>query len=881
MRPELSPMMAQYQEVRGRYPGYILLFRVGDFFETFGEDAKLLARELDIVLTSRQADGSGQRIPLAGVPHHALESYLARLVRKGYGVVICDQVEDPKKAKGLVRREVTRIVTPGTVLEDSLLPAGRSNFLAAWAGASGNEVAAVLVDISTGETLLKTHPVSETALLAHEVAALAPSEIVLGPREPDDSPVRSALKDVRSVSVAVPLALNDLPVLWREAAAASPAAAVALGMAAAYVRECEPRILPHLGRPVWRRPGERLVLDGKTLRHLEVTEPMSPFGGRTPTLLDTVNQSVTSPGKRTVEGWLRSPLAEVKAIEQRLDAVEAFAGSGPALSVLRSHLREIADLSRLASRVVARRVGPREVLALGRSLAALEVVKAECAALSPTPAGVTVLLSRIDTEPELSRYLLSALVEDPPPVVDNGGFLRPEGFPDLAGLRQQEAGARSAMSALELREREATGIRTLRIGYTQAFGFYFEVTRANLDRVPEGRWRRKQSLSGGERFMSDELQILERQVLDVGEKSLARERELWEEVLARVETRAESLQRSSEALGEIDALSTFAHVARERRWTRPRVSEGGELRIREGRHPVLEVGLGTRFVPNDTDLEADESRLLLLTGPNMAGKSTYMRQVGLIVLLAQAGSFVPARFAQIGIVDHLATRMGFTDEIGQGKSSFMVEMTEVAEILGSADRRSLILLDEVGRGTSTSDGLAIAWALVKHLHDRVRARTILATHYHQLAGLVGQLPNAANAHLAVKEEEGKVTFLRTLLPGATEKSYGIHVAELAGLPESVTKEARRTLSVMEDGTSVAPESVMDGKSKRAGPRYTQALLLQDPEAEEAKRLLDELRAVDAETITPIEALNLLHELSRKLKGKEGAESPSPTAPSRT
>jgi DNA mismatch repair protein MutS len=890
MKADLSPMMVQYQGVKDRYPGYIVLFRVGDFFETFGEDAHLLSKELDLLLTSRQVDGSGKKIPLAGVPHHALDTYLARLVRKGHRVVICDQVEDPKTAKGLVKREVTRVVTPGTVLEESLLAHGGNNYLAAWAGNEETGFAVALVDVSTGETLIKTHPPGNPLLLMHEIASLTPREILLSGRgtvqrkdvhpsteteESDRAFVKtweSTIPGARVEGAPEPLPLERLPPPWHEAAGTSPLVSEALGIAASYVERCEPRILPYLSRPLWRRPGERMALDIKTLRHLEVTEPMNPVGGRTPTLLDVVNVAETPPGRRTVESWLKAPLADVSGIESRLQAVAMLLELKERLTLLRAKLKGVGDLSRLSSRVIARRASPKDLLNLGRSLQAAGEVKRYLTAekIGDSAPLIVDILARLAPEPELAEELLKCVVDDPPSTAEEGGALRPENFPALNEVHRRQESARDSMVALEKREAEATGIKNLKIGYTNVFGYYFEVTRTNQAKVPHDRWRRKQTLASSERFTSSELQELETQFLATQEEALAIERTLWETLMKRIEERAESVKATSIAIGEIDALAAFASVARDKRWVRPRVHQGTSIKIREGRHPVLEEILGPRYVPNDTVIDGENVRLLLLTGPNMAGKSTYMRQVGLIVLLAQAGSFVPAKYAEIGLVSHLATRMGFTDEIGRGKSSFMVEMMEVAEILERCDSHSLVLLDEVGRGTGTSDGLSIAWAIIKYLHDKIRARTILATHYHQLAGMIEGLPSAMSAHLAVKEDGGKITFLRTLLPGATDKSYGIHVAELAGIPDPITKDAKKVLQELVARDSESPRSGSAVKGRAQSMRYTQGLLMQDSEGDEAKKLAEELKAIDVDQMTPVEALNKLHQLSHKArKGKGG------------
>jgi DNA mismatch repair protein MutS len=875
---EPSAMMAQYNGVRDRYPGHIILFRVGDFFESFGPDAETLARELDIVLTSRQNDASGQRIPMAGVPQHALETYLSRLVRKGHRVVVCDQVEDPKMAKGLIERAVTRVVTPGTVVEDALLPPGRSNFLAAVAGTPTDGYVVVLVEVSTAEVNVRTYPPSPFLTVIHEIALLRPSEVLIGERVPageaELAAWHAALPSARIVPGVVAAPSGSLPPAWASEGEQSPIAAEAFGMAAAYVAQCAPTLLSNLSAPVWHDRQAMMSLDITTLRHLEVTEPMNPALKGSKTLLDVLDKAESPAGKRTLTAWLTNPLANVAEIERRLEAVDWFVGQRERLPVFRARIHQVSDLSRLASRVLAHRASPRDLRAIGRSLESARELRGSLTAIGSetAPSLVTDLSAKLSEDTTLPALLLRAIPEDASSLPGSSGALDPEAFPDLKEVRAQESASLTALTELEAREGAATGIKSLKIGYTQVFGYYFEVTRPNLAKVPTDRWKRKQTLANAERFTSEELLAIENRLLSIREEATRREAELWNRLVAQVAASSPMLRETGEAVGQLDTLSTLAHIARSKGWVRPKVGPGVGIRIREGRHPVLEETLGPAYVPNDVELGEGSPRLLLLTGPNMAGKSTYMRMVGLLVYLAQCGSYVPARYAEIGVVNHLATRMGFTDETGQGKSSFMVEMSEVAQILSHSDASSLILLDEVGRGTSTSDGLALAWAIIHHVHDRVRARTIVATHYHQLADLVSTLPSAKNAHLGVLEKEGEITFLRTLLPGATNKSYGIHVAKLAGLPPAVTKEATALLRTTEEQTALPSLPEKGRKSPGGGARYTQALLLHDEGSEHAFKVLSELKSLDVHSMTPIEALNRLNELverARKVPNSSG------------
>jgi DNA mismatch repair protein MutS len=873
--PDPTPMMAQYQGVRARYPGHLVLFRVGDFYETFYEDAETLSRELEVVLTSRSFEGEAP-VPLAGVPHHAAESYLARLVRKGYRVVICDQVEDPKKARGLVRREVTRVLTPGTVLEEGLLPSGQSNFLLGLQGSVETEWWAVLVEVSTGETVVQSGEGTALETLVAGLAGFAPVELLLPWGRTGPAPSERFWEDrfpgVRRSELPGPLPAAELPSGWARFALTHPGAAPLLGSVAAYIRTSEPRILPLLRPPRTHQGPERMGLDAKTLRHLEISEPMAYGPGKRRTLLDVLDETVTPQGRRRLTSWVAAPLADPIAIEERLETVSFLLETPGLLPKVRDALKGVGDLARLASRILARRGGPRDLSSLRRSL---EGVSGLRALLDPLPADqvpslLGALRQSLDPLEGLRARLTEALADDLPALAAQGGMLRSEAFPRLRELRDLQEGALGTLTALERREAEATGIRNLRVGFNQVFGYYLEVSRSQVDRVPTDRWRRKQTLAQGERYTTDELSALEARVLEARESLRETELELYEGLLREVDAQAPQVQATGEAVASLDALATFAHLARLRRWVRPKVLDHGRIRILEGRHPVLEATLGPALVPNDLELDRAGGRLLLLTGPNMAGKSTYMRQAGLLVVLAQAGSFVPARYAEVGVVSSLCTRMGFTDDQGRGKSSFMVEMSEVSEILQRSDDRSLVLLDEVGRGTGTVDGFALAWAILRYLHDTVRCRTIVATHYYGLAAKVEGLPGGRNAHLAVKEERGGIVFLRTLLPGATDKSYGLHVAELAGLPPAVLQEARKVLR--------GPEGTGD---RREGPpslrRPVQSVLWTDPDQELGREVLEELRTLSPESLTPLEALTRLSRWRQRLDGSRPTtgETPSP------
>ncbi len=867
-----TPLLEQYEGVKARYPGHLVLFRVGDFFETFGDDARLLSRELDVVLTARAPDSRGDRTPMAGVPHHAVETYLARLVGKGYKVALCDQVEDARFAKGLVRREVTRVVTPGTVVEDRILGGPDHSFLACLVDRALGPGAFAAVDITTGEFYQGLADGAGTEGLLSAIAPFRPREILWHvPEAGGSAPLLAALHrdfpSARLERAPSPLAEGELPATFPSTPGATAEVVEAGRRLGAYLRATQPRILPYLALVERGSGGRRLILDAKTLRHLEILRPMNPDDPKGPTLLEHLDETVTAPGRRTLAFWLANPLANVAAIAERQDAVEGLRARGAALEELRGALHEVADLARIASRIAGRRTRPGELGVLRGALKATQRVRALLARF-PLPPRLELLHRELDPPTELVSLLERALPEALSPTSDGGPLFRPGYLPEVDRWVERERSALKSLNELERSEQDRSGIRTLKIGYNQVFGYYIEVTKPHLARVPPD-YRRRQTVAQAERFSSDRLEELEREILEAQEGVRAAEAEHWERFLTEIDRHVPAIHRMARAVGEVDTLAGFAHLAQTRGYVRPTVDDSTALRIRDGRHPVLERQLGAAFVPNDTELDAASQRLLVLTGPNMSGKSTYMRQVGLLVVLAQAGSNVPARFARIGLVTQLFTRMGFTDEIGRGKSSFMVEMTEVAEILRAADERSLVLLDEVGRGTSTFDGLAIAWSTLRHLHDTTRSRTVLATHYHQLTELVEGLAAARNAHFAVREDPEGIVFLHRLVPGSTDRSYGVHVARLAGVPEDVLKEAGRLLKRLETAGIALPAPAR-GRSR--GTRYTQAVLIPgDASGGDALRL--EIERLDPERLTPEEALETLKALKARTRLGAGSGGP--------
>lgn len=865
-----TPMMEQYEAVRARFPGHLVLFRVGDFFETYGEDAKLLSRELELVLTARAPDSRGERIPMAGVPQHAVDTYLGRLVRRGYKVALCDQVEDPKLAKGLVRREVTRVVTPGTVLDERILPGPDHNFLAAVYRPRRGPGGFAAVDITTGELFSGPTPVAGLEGFAEALTAFDPREVLVEAEERPEELERWLRREYPRARIEMARSAGppeELPEAFKGdgGSAAEGAARRAL---AAYLHSTQPKVLEFVERLSFGGPGARLRLDSKSLRHLEISESMDPDARGSPTLLDVLDETVTSSGRRTLAFWLRNPLADIEAIRRRQDSVESLRSRGVWLSLLREELRRVPDLARIGARIAGRRVRPSDLLGLAQGLRAAGRVRDGLRQGSP---GVEIDAGEREMrelEPVADR--LERALRDPPPAsIEAGGVFRTGGDAEVDRLTDTESSGLADLESLERRERESSGLRSVKVGYNQVFGYYFEVPRNQSHLVPP-HFERRQTLSSSERYTSPELRAIEERILTARESLRGRELVVWEQLLKGLDAVVPHLYRLGRRLGEIDVLSTFAAQALERGYVRPTVDDSRVLQIREGRHPILDRQLRKDFVSNDTDLDSESSRLLLLTGPNMSGKSTYMRQVGLLVVMAQVGAFLPARFARIGRVTALFTRMGFTDAIGRGKSTFLVEMSEIAEILRDADDRSLVLLDEVGRGTSTFDGLALAWATLQYLHDRVRCRTIVATHYHQLTGLVEGLTGAHNAHLAVVEKEHEIVFLRTLVPGSTDRSLGLHVAQMAGVPPEVLAESERLLRHLESEGISLPGPRTPAKARP--PRYTQAILLPasatpDSEFERA------LRALDLDALSPLEAHRWLVEWRRRLEIRSGPEAP--------
>jgi DNA mismatch repair protein MutS len=857
------PMLKHWREVKAQHPQTILFYRVGDFYEMFHEDAQLAARVLDITLTSR-----GDGVPLAGVPVKAAAEYLRQLIGAGHRVAICEQVEDPKLAKGLVRREVVETVTPGAMLQEGWLVGGKNNFLVAVAR-DDQRVGLAAIDLSTGEFLLET---LDEAGLAEALGRLGPAEVVLA----GDAALPAGDEVLRTVrerwEFDPDLAREELArrfsLATLDGLGVGPEDGPAIGAAGAllrYLTELQPSGLPHLARPFVRRSDAFLWLDEMTRRNLELVEPLRA-GARGCTLLETIDATVTPMGGRLLRQWLLSPLRDPAAIGYRLDAVEVTVRDGRGRARLREALDGVRDVERLAGRAAAGRATPRELGALRDSFLRLPDVSEALSALaaSTLPGGgraaaLADAVDELDLLADLALALGRGLEQRPPALLADGGVIR-EGYDaELDELRTLRDGGRQYIASLQQRERERTGITSLKVGFNKVFGYYLEITHAHTARVPPD-YERRQTLASAERYVTPELKDYEARVLGAEERMAVREAELFGALRALVAQAIGRVQRTARVLARLDVWTTLADGAVAGRYVRPEVHDGFDLVLRECRHPVIERMMPREsFIPNDARFTEAE-RVALVTGPNMAGKSTILRQIGLCVVLAQMGAFVPAAAASVGTVDRLFTRVGASDNLARGQSTFMVEMSETSAILHNAGPRSLVLLDEIGRGTSTYDGVAIAWAVTEHLHDRVGCKTMFATHYHELMQLPERLQHARNYNVAVRETGETVVFLHRLEPGGTDRSYGIHVAQLAGLPDGVVRRAREILGTLEGDHRVVPGAPPDG------PRDPgQLALFAEPPPPDP--MVEELRLIDVNALTPLEALNRLADLQRRAEDR--------------
>ncbi len=850
----VTPIRRQYLRVKQRYPEAIVLFRLGDFYETFDDDAHLVSRLLEITLTSREM-GKGHRIPMAGIPHHALENYLARLISRGHKVAICEQLTPP--GKGLVERDVVRVVTPGTIVEPGLLEAAVNNYLVSVV-ADSDRAGLAYVDITTSEFATTQLPLEQ---LIPELERLHPSEVLV-PRNLD-------LPDLERFP-----ALTRTDELWFDLEEASrtlldhfgaatlegygcaqlPHAVRAAGAIVRYLQENQKAALGLLTRLSSYSTSRYMLLDAQTRRNLELFQG-SRQGTAARSLLSVIDLTRTPMGGRMLKKWLGYPLLDLEELTQRQEAVERFHGNHIARGRLMTLLHRIGDLERLANRVRGGQANPKEVVALRRGLEIIPEVKAVLADASVPES----LASRVRPCEEVSSLIARALADDPPVNTEEGGVIRAGFSADLDQLRGASKDARQYLADLERQERERTGIKSLRVGYNRVFGYYIEVSRANMASVPAD-YIRKQTLTGAERFFTMELKEYESQVLNAQEKTAELESSLFRQVCRQAGGSGEQVLATADALAQVDVFCGLAEAAVRHSYCRPKLSDGDVLSIASGRHPVVEIGLGgDHFIPNDTEMSNRDAQLIILTGPNMSGKSTYLRQVAIIVLMAQIGSFVPAESATIGLVDRIFTRIGAQEDLAAGQSTFMVEMVETANILNNATPRSLIILDEIGRGTSTYDGLSIAHAVAEyiHSHPRLGAKTLFATHYHELVELAGFLPRVKNFNVAVTEEGGRVVFLRKVIPGGADRSYGIHVAQLAGLPRSVIHRAQEVLSDLEGNHQPRVPQTRKGRRPAAPPPEQIGLFGSKPP------VLDELMKLDLNSLSPLEALNKLYELQKK------------------
>ncbi len=863
MPSELTPMMKQYLKMKELHPDCILFFRLGDFYEMFQEDAKLASKELDLTLTTRdRGKPEDQRTPMCGVPYHSADAYIARLIAKGYKVAICEQMEDPALARGLVDRDIIRIVTPGTVIASSMLEEGRNNFICAiYEDAAGAGLC--FCDISTGEISVTAFSGPDTAEhLCNELGRFSPREAMLSDGAYSDAALVDFLTgklDCRCenggeerfrsdaaralVEKQFTSGLDQLP-------EGDDHALQAVGGLLSYLYETQKTDLSHITSLTWFTSGQFMELDLTARRNLELTETLRSKEKKG-SLLWVLDKTRTAMGHRLIRTWMERPLLSPGAISRRLGAVEELVGDPIGRDELKNTLREVTDLERLIGRIVYGTAGGRDLMALATGLGKLPRLRE---LLSPyAGALLTSLSAALDDLPDLRALICSAIVDEPPFSVREGGFIRAGYDPEVDRLRDILTGGKDLVAAVEAREKEKTGIKSLKVGFNKVFGYYIEVSKSYYDQVPAD-YIRKQTLVNCERFITQELKDLEHEILSAQDRVTALEYQLFCDLRQQAAARVGDIQRSAAAVAQVDVLVSFAAVAAENGYCRPEVDLSDTIDISEGRHPVVEKMLkNALFVPNDTRMDGKENTVAIITGPNMAGKSTYMRQVALIVLMAQMGSFVPARSARIGIVDRVFTRIGASDDLSAGQSTFMVEMSEVAEILKNATAKSLLILDEIGRGTSTYDGMSIARAVLEYCADKKKlgAKTLFATHYHELSALEGHISGVKNYNIAAKKKGDDILFLRKIVPGGADQSYGIEVAKLAGVPDKVITRARHILKELEAGGVQTPQAPAAASSD-------QVSLLDMGGGEVARRL----QGVDLNTLTPIEAMNLLFELKQ-------------------
>ncbi|ROQ91114.1 DNA mismatch repair protein MutS [Desulfosoma caldarium] len=874
---KLTPMMKQYLEIKAQHPEALLLYRMGDFYELFFDDAVTASRLLDIALTSRDKNAVNP-VPMCGVPYHAAESYIARLVQAGHKVAVCDQVEDPKKARGLVKRQVTRVITPGLVLESQNLSAKDPNYLAAVAR-KGDRYGLAYVDVSTGD--FQVVEVEGREALWRELSRVSPKEVLVADEHEttwmsqgmsgvaftvldesafDAARCRERLLDHFRVHSLESFGIKDNPLIIRAA-----------GAILDYLRTNHLDACAHLQKITPYQPDDYMALDEATLKNLDVLQAASTQS-RKGSLLHALDETLTPMGARLLQKWVRYPLVDVSTIVQRQDAVSELLDKGSTRAQLREIFGNMADMERIVARVSVGTAGPRDLAALRRSMDLLPTVKEHLGSLSCP--FFSDLASDWDSLEDVAQRIAHTLVDDPPHALNSGGVIRSGVDAALDHYTRLALDAKGWIAEYEVKERARTGISSLKVRYNKVFGYYIEVSKANLGLVPND-YMRRQTLVNAERFITEELKNFEDQVLHADEKRRELEGQLYEALRSWVAQHAERILKAAWHIAHLDVVASLAETAGRWGYCRPVVDDGGVIDIREGRHPVVERFLPDgAFVPNDVHLDSRDHQILVITGPNMAGKSTILRQTALLVLMAQTGSFIPASEARIGIVDRIFTRVGASDDLARGRSTFMVEMQETANILHQATPRSLIILDEIGRGTSTFDGMSLAWAVAEYLHDLhgVGVKTLFATHYHELTELAERLPRIKNYNVAVKEFESDIVFFHRLVPGGTNKSYGIHVARLAGLPKDVIVRAQEILSQLEAGSHRPPERLKDAARptpRRKSQTGFQMSLFPQGEA----WLQDAIMALDLDRMTPLAALKTLYGLQEQIKGRRAVGLP--------
>ena len=865
-----TPMLEQYREVKSRHSNEILFFRLGDFYEMFFEDAEVAARELEITLTSREG-GQNTRVPMCGVPYHAADNYIAKLINKGFKVAICEQVEDPKQAKGIVRREVVKIITPGTVLAETSLPDKANNYLALLYE-EADELCLTAADISTGEFMWAVFTGSSRAnLVCDQLYRLLPAELVVAGKLEGLAGISGFLAQRVPACAMTTLTNADLGLVSAlpgqhfgdESLPASPAAQTAISYLLYYLHYTLKSDLSHINKLTAINTQDYLLLDASTLRNLEITRNMRD-GGRKGTLLAVLDFTKTAMGSRLLKKWLEFPLLNPVAISKRQDAISDLLDKRAVLDELKELLGDIYDFERILTRIEVGSANARDLTALKSSLAVLPAIKLT---LQQCQAGLlTGVGAEVKSHADVASMIATAIVDNPPFSVREGGLIRTGYDLELDELRTIAKDSKQWIQDLELRERETTGIKSLKVGFNKVFGYYIEVTHANTGAVP-AYYIRKQTLVNAERYIMPELKDFETKVLGAQEKIINIEYQLFAGIRDYIKERISEIQHTARQIAQLDVIMSLSEVAARYGYTRPELNHNKELIIKDGRHPVVERLLtGEMFVPNDTGLNHRDSEIMIITGPNMAGKSTYMRQVALLTIMAQTGSFIPAREASIGPVDRIFTRVGASDDLATGQSTFMVEMTEAAQIIKFATANSLIILDEIGRGTSTFDGMSIARAVVEYIKDKVKAKTLFATHYHELTELAEYSKVIKNFSVAVKERGNDIVFLRRIVPGGADKSYGIHVAQLAGLPKRIIERAQQVLLELEQckGQGGTDHTLRPVQPPAGKPQPAAAISLF------SSSVADEILAIDVMTLTPLEALNTLYKLQNKAREESGS-----------